>query len=193
MSSKKQRIKPEPTFLAGKRIILRPLGLADATDDYLSWLNDPAVLRYRAPKAYPTTRAQLKAWIESLPSRGDVVLAIRMKDGDRHIGNISLNTIQWVHRSAELSIMIGAKDVWGKGIGTEAIGLLTEHGFNSMGMNRLWAESPNPGFNKAMKKLGWVREGVKRQAFLLDGGYTDFVCWSLLAGEYRKRKVAKRR
>lgn len=193
MKKKPKAIKPELPFLQGAQVVLRPLGPADATEAYLSWLNDPSVLRYRTPKAYPTTRSQLKSWIEGLPARGDLVLAIRLKSGDRHIGNISLNSIQWVHRSAELSIMIGATDVWSKGAGTEAIRLLSAHGFNSMGLHRLWAESPNPAFNKVMQKLGWTREGVKREAFLLDGQHVDFVCWSLLAKENRKRAGARRR
>lgn len=186
MSKRRQHSKAELPFLQGKQIVLRPLGPADATDAYLAWLNDPAVLRFRTPKAYPTTRSQLKSWIEGLPARGDLVLAIRLKASDRHIGNISLNSIQWVHRSAELSIMIGARDVWSRGAGTEAIRLLSAHGFGSMGLHRLWAESPNPAFNKVMQKLGWTREGIKREAFLLDGRYVDFVCWSLLAKESRK-------
>lgn len=177
--------KSEAVFLQGKSVNLVPLGASDVTADYLAWLNDPEVLRFRAPKAFPTTMAQLETWVAGLPSRGDLVLAVRSREGGRHVGNISLSSIQWVHRSAELSIMIGAKDIWGKGFGSEAIALLTEHAFTSMGLHRLWAESPNPAFNATMKKLGWTQEGVKREAFLLDGAFTDFVCWSILEREWR--------
>ena len=96
------------------------------------------VLRYRGPKAYPTTLTQLEAWIESLPSRGDLLLAMRTKNDRRHIGNIALNTILWPHRSAELSIMIGARDVWGEGYASDAIAALTAHAFGAMGLHRLW-------------------------------------------------------
>jgi len=178
----------EQVFLEGKSVVLMPLGRADASAEYLAWLNDPEVLRYRGAKAYPTTFAQLESWIDSLPARGDLVLAIRTRENRRHIGNISLNTILWSHRSAELSIMIGAKEAWGKGYGTEAIMLLTAHAFSAMGLHRLWAESPNPAFNAAMKKLDWVHEGIKREAFLLDGTFVAFECWSLLQPEWRSGK-----
>ncbi|MBL8700135.1 MAG: GNAT family N-acetyltransferase [Alphaproteobacteria bacterium] len=177
----------QPPFLTGERLVLRPLVAADATRDYLAWLNDAEVLRYRAPKALPTTMPQLRAWIASLPGRGDLVLAIRTKRGDRHVGNIALNTILWVHRSAELSIMLGAADARGRGYGREAIALLTAHGFASMGLNRIWAESPNPAFNRAVASLGWRREGLKREALLVDGKLVDVVCWSILAREWKKR------
>ena len=131
----------EAVFLEDRDIVLMPLGKSDVSESYLGWLNDPEILRYRAPKAFPTTMAQLASWVESLPGRGDLVLAIRTREGQQHVGNIALNSIQWVHRSAELSIMIGAKDVWGRGYGTAAIRLVTAHAFNAMGLHRVWAES----------------------------------------------------
>ena len=87
--------------------------------------------------------------------------------------------------------MIGATDVWGSGYGSEAIELLTAHAFTAMGLNRLSADSPNPAFNASMKKLGWVHEGTRRKAFLVDGQFTDFECWGLLASEWMARNQAR--
>jgi RimJ/RimL family protein N-acetyltransferase len=182
----------ESTFLMGKEVALTPLGRGDVTAQYLDWLNDPAVLRYRAPKSFPTTLAQLETWIEKISERGDLVLAIRMKADRRHIGNIALNMIAWTHRSAELSIMIGAKDIWGAGLATDAIAVLTEHAFSSMGLHRLWSESPNPAFGKVMEKLGWSVEGKKREGFLLDGSFVDLGCWSILEQDWRSTKSRKK-
>lgn len=182
-----RRDQRQPPFLIGDRLALRPLVATDATRDYLAWLNDPEVLRYRAPKAFPTTLPQLRDWIASLPGRGDLVLAIRTRRGDRHVGNIALNTILWVHRSAELSIMLGARDARGRGYGREAIALLTDHGFAAMGFNRIWAESPNPAFNRTVESLGWRQEGMKREALLVDGRLSDVACWSILAREWTAR------
>lgn len=176
----------QPPFLIGERLILRALTPADASEDYLAWLNDPAVLRYRAPKAFPSGEGSLRAYLDSVPGRGDLHLAICLKDGGRHIGNLSLSSIQWVHGTAELSIMIGAQDLAGGGYGREAMALVTAHAFRSMGVRRLWAESPNPAFNRSMERLGWVKEGVKRQALLVDGDYADLTCWGLMKDEWRK-------
>ena len=173
------------TFLETDHLTLRPLKPEDADNSYLSWLNDPDVLRYRAPKAFPSSMADLKRYLASVGERGDLHLAICEKTGERHVGNVSLNSIQWVHRSAEISIMIGAKDVWGKGYARETMERLVRHGFESMGLHRIWAESPNPAFNKAVERMGWRHEGTKRQAFLLDGRFVDFECWAILAAEFR--------
>jgi RimJ/RimL family protein N-acetyltransferase len=132
--------------------------------------------------------AQLEEWVGSIPARGDLVLTIRTRQDNQHVGNISLNSILWVHRTAELAIMIGAKEVWGRGYGTEAINLLTCHAFASMGMHRVWAESPNPAFNATMQKLGWRHEGTKREGFLIDGQHVDFQCWGLLEDEWKENR-----
>ena len=63
----------EAVFLEDRDIVLMPLGKSDVSESYLGWLNDPEILRYRAPKAFPTTMAQLASWVESLPGRGDLV------------------------------------------------------------------------------------------------------------------------
>jgi ribosomal-protein-alanine N-acetyltransferase len=181
----------EATFLAGPKLRLRPLGATDASPAYLGWLNDPDVLRWRGPKGFATSAAQLAAWLEGLPAGVDLVLAIELAATGRHVGNIALNTIAWTHGTAELSIMIGAKDVWGMGVGAEAIQLVTDHAFGAMGLRRLWAESPNPAFNRAVQRQGWTQEGIKRAAFLLDGNHVDIVCWGLLVSEWHAKKAAK--
>lgn len=160
----------QPPFLVGKKVSLRALTLDDATVEYLAWLNDAEVLRYRGPKAFPTTMLGLRSWLES--STNDLRLAITAEGN--HVGNIALNTINWLHGHAELSIMVG---VSGRGFGTEAIHLLSDHGFRSMRLHRIWAESQNPAFNAIMKKLGWVHEGTKREAFFVDSKHIDIECW----------------
>lgn len=172
-------------FIVGERIYLRKLKNEDFNERYLSWLNDTEILQWRSPKAYPSDMQDLKNFAERAKSNGDLHLAICLKDDDLHVGNISLNSIQWVHRSAELSIMVGDKSQWGQGVGSEAIKILTDHGFKNMGLNRIWAESPNPGFNKAVQKCGWTKEGLKRKAFLFNGEFIDFECYSILLEEWK--------
>ena len=82
--------------------------------------------------------------------------------------------------------MIGARDTWGRGYGAEAIAAVTRHGFSAMGLHRIWAESPNPAFNRAVERLGWTHEGTKRAAFFVDGGFVDVECWGVLQTEWKE-------
>lgn len=174
------RIKQSPFIKCGD-INLRALTVDDVSQEYLDWLNDSDVLKWRGPKAFPTAPDDVRDYIAGTRGDQQLVLAIEDAETKQHVGNIALAHIQWVHRSAELNIMIGNANARGRGVGSLAISALARHGFNSMGLHRIWAESPNPAFNGAMKKLSWHKEGVKRQAFLVDGTFADVTCWSLLA------------
>jgi ribosomal-protein-alanine N-acetyltransferase len=186
-SAKRTASLKEQPFLRGQKVYLRALAPEDVSNDYLAWLNDPEVLRYRMARL-PTTRRQLVSWVENLLPADRLVLTIRLNDSGRHVGNISLSTFEWTHGSAELAIMIGAKDIWGMGVGTESIELITGHAFTAMGLHRLWAESANPSFNNSMKKLNWTHEGTKREAFFVDGKHVAIECWGLLATQWPKQK-----
>jgi diamine N-acetyltransferase len=53
-------------------------------------------------------------------------------------------------------------------------------------MNRLWLlvlENNEPAKN-LYKKMGFVNEGVQRQAIFKEGQYHDYIMMSLLRGEY---------
>lgn len=169
-------------FVIGNRLYLRPVRAEDVTDEYLRWLHDPETLRYSARKAFPTSLDDARAYPEAARKAGDLHLAVCTRDDGHHIGNVSLQRITWAQGSAVLSILIGAAR--GNGYGAEAIELLTGHAFRSMGLRRLSAESPNPAFNAAVKRLGWTHEGRRRQALLVDGAWADLECWGILRDEY---------
>ncbi|GAB4192634.1 MAG: hypothetical protein OHK0024_32810 [Thalassobaculales bacterium] len=157
---------------------LAPLAAADISAEWCAWLADAEVMRWRAAEPFAATPADLAAYLDAAAARGDRVFAVRL-DG-RHVGNIALNAIDPRHASAELSIMIGARDAWGRGVGRAAVAALAPLAFAS-GLNRLWAESPNPAFNAVMRRLGWRHEGVRAQAFRKRGMFFDTHCWARLA------------
>ncbi len=76
--------------------------------------------------------------------------------------------------------MIGDRLVWGQGYAREGIELTSQFAFETLKLHRLWAESPNPAFNRAVEGLGWINEGIRRDAFKMPDGYEDLTCWSLL-------------
>ncbi|MBZ0307061.1 MAG: GNAT family N-acetyltransferase, partial [Anaerolineae bacterium] len=118
-------------FIEGERLYLRGLTLDDASEKYLGWMHDPAVMQYLESRFYPHSLESLRDFISQMQhDRNNVFLAMVLKDGDRHIGNIKLGPINWIHRFADIGLLIGEKDCWGKGYGTEAIRLLTHYAFN---------------------------------------------------------------
>ena len=102
-------------FLVGKKVYLRVLTESDSEGSYPTWFNDADVCRWNSHHIFPYTLEDAHAYIQQVS--GDhhrlVLAAVRSKD-DVHIGNIALDRINYINRTAELTIVIGDKTCWGK-------------------------------------------------------------------------------
>jgi len=174
-------------FLIGEKIYLRRVEREDLGGNYFQWLNDTEVLRWMFNGAFPNSVEAMEAYYQGVVSgRTDIVFAIILKEDERHVGNIGIHRIEPIARSAEIGILIGERDVWGRGIGTEAIGLLAGHAFLRLNLNRLYAgaHEANAGCLRAFEKNGFRREGVARQAMYVGGAYGNVVNLGLLRSEW---------
>lgn len=105
-----------------------------------------------------------------------MTLAMVTNEG-RHIGNIGLHRIDWRNRVATTGTLIGEKDLWGKGIGTEAKILLLHHAFQSMNLRKICSQAIayNERSIAYSKKCGYKVEGVLRAHVFRRGEYWDLV------------------
>ncbi|SMC39942.1 GNAT family N-acetyltransferase [Sporomusa malonica] len=174
-------------FLNTNIFYLRRLEKEDLESNYFQWLNDQNITKWMRHGIFPNSYESMKNFYDSQAmSKTDVVFAIVLKEQDRHIGNIGLHSINYVFRSAEIGIIIGETDCWGKGYAAAAISLLSEHCFSRLNMNRLAAGAvdKNIGSIRAFEKAGFSREGISRQAYFCEGQYHDCVNLSLLHSEW---------
>src|SRR3989339_2256942 len=115
-------------FLAGEHIYLRILNERDIEGNYAIWLNDPEITAFSSHGRFPMTVEKLKEFVKgSYLSNSCLVFAIIHKETDEHIGNISLQCISWIDKSAEIAFLLGEKRYWGKNIMFEAGSLLINH------------------------------------------------------------------
>ena len=79
------------------------------------------------------------------------------------------------HRKAELRILIGERECLEKGIGTEAIQLLCQYGFNDMKLHKIYAyvHATNPRARRAFEKAGFEVEGVLKDDRCIEGQFTN--------------------
>jgi len=85
-----------------------------------------------------------------------------------YVGNIGLVPGQDVYRrSAELGYFIG-EPYWNKGIATLAVNLITDYGFNKLGLIRIYSGvfEYNASSQRVLEKCGFKREGISRKAIL---------------------------
>lgn len=179
-------------FLVSEKIYIRRLEKEDIAGNYFQWLNDQAITKWMRHGVFPNSYESMNAFYEQQArSTTEVVFAIVLQEQDRHIGNIGLSSINHLFRSAEIGIMIGETDCWGKGYAAEAIELICCHSFDRLNMNRLYAGAvdKNIGSIRAFEKVGFVREGISRQAYFCSGQYHDCVNLGLLYSDWLARKI----
>ena len=165
-------------FIEGKRIYLREVTEQDVNSSYYRWMRDPEVTRYLESRYYPQSKADILAYVASLKPPTNVFLAIIAKDPQIHLGNIRLGPVNAFHRFAEVGLLIGERDYWNKGYGTEAITLVRDYAFGKLSLHKLTAGcyASNPASIRAFEKAGFVEEGVLKSQYLTEWShYTDEV------------------
>lgn len=181
-------------FLGVERFVLRSLQPSDADGPYPNWFNDPEVCRYNSHHAYPYTREQALDYIEQTRStRSEIVLAIEDRATSRHIGNVALQAIHPVCRSAEFSIVIGDREFWGCGVGLEVGRVLLFHGFDALNLHRIGCgtSEDNAPMRKLASGLGMREEGRRRGAMWKAGRFVDLIEYGVLADEFRAAVSSK--
>lgn len=123
--------------------------------------------------------------------------SIRLKEEPKHhIGNISFWTVSKLGKIAEVGYWVRS-DETSRGVCTEAMELLLEETFDSLGYHKvvLRIAVGNDASDRVAKKLGFTKEGVLREELLIRGNWVDHSLWSLLDREYRaaRRSGAARR
>lgn len=174
-------------FIDGERLYLRPLEESDL-ERCLCWINDSETLQFLG-RRHPMGRIQEKEWLAGqYNSDKHVNLAIVLKDGDRHIGNCGLESIDYVNRNASFGILIGEKDAWNCGYGPEAAVLILKYGFEELGLHRIELDvfSNNPRAQKAYQKVGFILEGTKRESYYRNGRFFDSHMMAILKSEWQQ-------
>ncbi|MCB8944109.1 MAG: GNAT family N-acetyltransferase [Ardenticatenaceae bacterium] len=175
-------------ILTGSHIFLRPILAEDATAMFAS-LSDKESMRLTGTQT-TFTFAQVQQYCERLlaaDDRADYAI-IRQEDGG-YAGEVVLNNIDWTNRSANFRIALSQKGFFGKGYGTEATQLILDYGFHQLELHRIELEvyDFNPRAQHVYEKVGFVREGVRRDVLLWDGEYHSAIVMSILAHEFEAR------
>lgn len=181
--------------LYGKSIVLREYRWEDL-DGIRGWVNDSEVTQFLSGLfLYPHTLHQSESYLSMMiehksEARGFVIAD---KDTLEYIGQIDLIKVDWVSRKATLGIVIGRKELHGKGIGTEAIKLLLGFAFNQLNLNKvdLTVRDYNKRGIRCYEKCGFIEEGRLREDYYINGGYTDTVLMGCLKRDFMLLDITK--
>ncbi len=183
-------MNPEPAFLDGRDIYLREVRASDVNDNYYRWMNDPSVTRFLETRYVPQSKESILSFVRSMDgNRDQIFLAICAKENGLHIGNIKIGPVNWVHGFADISLLIGEKDFWGRGLATEAISMVTAFAFNTLNLNKVKAGcySGNKGSEKAFIKAGFTKEGTLKNHWRVKGGFLDEILLGLCYDDWNTK------
>lgn len=176
-------------MIPGERIYLTPVE-PDASETYRAWINDPEVHEWLVAGHIPITAARERAIIEGFGKDDSVfVFEIRLIEGDRPIGLCGLHGVEMPHRQAEIGILIGEKELWGQGLGRDAIVTGLRFGFETLGLHRIEI-SAFEGNDRALAlypSIGFQQSGRDRHRVFLRGHFWDAVVFDMLEDEFRER------
>jgi len=155
------------------------------------WRNDPKVRQY-ARNMWPQTLEEVKKWFEPLPDkqmREFIVFTVYHKEAKQPIGRIGFSRIDWVSRNANLFLIIGEHEYWGKGIAGEASRLMINYGFTELNLHKIIAGAftPNKRSLRAAEKLGFEKEGVLKEEMYIDGQYHDAHRFALFKRDWKRK------
>lgn len=150
------------------------IGYNSNITEYLAWI-------------YPYSRVDAENyWRSSQQNANEQLYSIVTSDSRMHIGSVSLKRIDWRSRNAELSIVLGVRELWGKGYGQDAVQTMCRFAFKQLGLNRiyLYVRADHEAGIRAYEKAGFKHEGIARQQLYRNGEYHDLILLGLLAQEF---------
>lgn len=176
--------------LCTARLMLRPLREADAPALH-ALFSDPEVVRYWKSGPWSSREEALLAIRDDAGAMREgtrLRLGVVRQADDALVGACTLFHVEWPSRRAELAYAI-VPPAWGRGYAGEAVGALLEHAFGTLGLRRIEADADprNVASARLLERLGFVREGLLRERWLLPEGPSDGVVYGLLRSEWAGR------
>src|SRR5690554_6054415 len=171
--------------LQGELVRLRPIRAEDA-DAMWESVTDPEGRRLTGASR-EFSRGGIDEWCASVAGGvGRVDLGVTAGGNDVYLGEIVLNEIDHVVRSANLRLAMRPA-YRGRGYGTEAIWLMLGLAFDTLGLHRVGLDvlATNARAKSLYENLGFVPEGRLRDAGRDGDRLCDVIVMGILDEEYR--------
>ncbi len=165
--------------------------LATDAEQLFEVFSDPEVMRYWStpPMSAVAEAAALieRAHAQAVDGSG-LRWAVSRQADQCVLGTISLFHFDDQNERAEIGYILGRAS-WGQGFAREALAAAVEFAFGTLGVRRLEADTDprNAASIRLLEHLGFVREGVLRERWVVAGEVSDSLMMGLLKRKWRGR------
>lgn len=172
----------------GKLIRLRAYRENDIQRAF-EFMNDYEVIRNTAPGAIRAiTLEEEREFIMSARIKSDLGYDFAIEDiqTGEYIGGCGVKNTNLKERTCELGILIGDKNYWGKGYGTDAIKVLLKVIFGELNFRKvkLGVYDFNKRAISCYEKNGFKIEGVLKEELYREGKYHDVILMAIFKKDY---------
>ena len=178
---------PTPT-LQTTRLLLRPFAESDAEAIYALQSN-ASVLRYWDSPPW-TERSRADTFIAACrkmeEEESGARFAIETHEEHTFVGWCSMFRWNPVYRSLGIGYCLD-EPAWGKGYATEAVRAMLQWAYVTLDLNRVEAEldTRNAASARVLEKLGFEREGLRREDCIVSGQVSDSWIYGLLKRDWK--------
>lgn len=197
MAVRKRKNTHYDVFLEGELVdLVLPNERAIDVDGWYAWFNDQLLTRNMEQGMIPNSRERQRRFLEDLrASTTRFALMLKPKGEDRVVGIASLSKISHVTRQADFAMVVAARSAGLKGafLGMEAKCLMTEHAFETMGLERInsYQSTTLKDWQRWQILFGYRMEGIQRKAFRKGHRTTDVMLSGCLIEDYLALKAKR--
>ncbi|PCE24001.1 GNAT family N-acetyltransferase [Paraburkholderia acidicola] len=182
-----------PVTLTTSRLVLRPLRHDDVQALFAIWSDVEAMRYFAFPAMTHLDQAadRIERKLKTSTEGTDLCCVVTLQTTGEAIGTCDLFRLDEQCLRAEIGFSLQRKH-WGNGYMTEAVSAVIGHAFGKPGLRRIEADIDprNTASAGLLERLGFLREGLLRERWLVGGEVSDSALYGLLARDYQSRKVS---
>jgi RimJ/RimL family protein N-acetyltransferase len=177
-------------YATGNSIYLRAPTTEDVHGKWHEWLSDPEITKYLADRYLPNSLENQMDFFKSLGTSKDrIVFSICTIENDEHIGICGFSSINWFHRYADITYVLGNSDLVGGTVISEVVKLLLEIAFVRLNLENLISDhaASQPVTPLIDKMFGFKNVGILKNYVYVDGKKDDLVKNQLTKADWLER------
>lgn len=171
----------------GENLYLKEINISEIDDTVMAWFDDDELMKFYTSSKNKITKEKLLSSIEEGKKAENLyTYGIYINFTDKLIGTIKIGPIHFIHRTADLVVLIGDRNYLGKGLSVDAISLGNQLAFEKFNIRKLYGGmyESNIASIKAYTRAGWLIEGRLKGFYMVDDKNEDRILVSCFNPKY---------